>query len=213
LGVWDQRRGQLWDDVAAGKAGVNRARLLARLRILLDRVTDLSQAFRQLSLDLADLERVARAGATVEPNKVAGLRRRFAEAKGQMDGLMADVGREADGGLRQAWTDLGRQVRDDDERLTQLEQARTAEQRTRLKVDLERKADLAERTKESFQQISTRLREAEAGAERVTAQLKRDVLLDPQLKYDQANRQAKQVYEKRPAPKQPPGRQPEGQQP
>jgi hypothetical protein len=202
LGLWNQRRAQLWDDIRAGKAGVARSQQVARLHILLNRVAALNQVFHRLSLDLADLEKLARAGSPVAPARVAQLRGKFSEAKRQLDPLAVEVGHETDRELREAWTELGRQAREDDERLALLEKARTADQREHLMAELRLKPDLLQQSKESFEQIGNRLEAAEAGvAKKVTAELKHRLLLDPQLKYDQASRQAKEVYEKRAAMK------------
>src|SRR5262249_9633028 len=158
-----------------------RARQVARLRILLDRVVALNQVFHRLSLDLADLEKLARAGKPVAPDKLAPLREKFGEAKGQLAPLAADVGRETDGELREAWKELDRQVREDDERLALLAKARTADQREQLRAELQRKPDLARQSTESFEQIGARLQAVEAGAaQKVTAELKQRKLLDPQ---------------------------------
>ena len=198
LGLWNQRRAQLWHDIAASKAGVARARQVARLHILLNRVAALSQVFHRLSLDLADLEKRAWEGSQVAPENVTQLRGKFNEAKKQLGPLAVDVERETDEELREAWTELGRQAREDDERLALLEKVRTADQRKQWMAELRRKPDLLQQSKESFERIGNRLEAAEAGiAKKVTAELKQRLLLDPQLKYDQANRQAKEVYEKR----------------
>src|SRR5262249_43347644 len=85
LGVWDQRRDQMWSDITAGKAGVAHARHLARLRILLDRVSALIPVFQRISLRLADFEKPARAGHVVVPDQVAALRREYVRAKKQLD--------------------------------------------------------------------------------------------------------------------------------
>jgi hypothetical protein len=116
--------------------------------------------------------------------------------------LLAEVRREQDEALLKAWRDLDRQVNEDDNRLTQLENARTPDLRTRLQAELKR-SPLADQSANSFGQIDSSLQTAEARVTRqVAGDMKRRVLLDPQLRYDQANRQAKQVYEKNATAKQ-----------
>jgi hypothetical protein len=199
LGVWDRRREQLWDDITEGKDGVTGVRQLARLRVLRDRVVALSQVLYQLSLDLADLEMTAQAGQPVAPDKLSPLRDKLGDAKEKLVPLEADIGGETNTELREEWKKLDQQVRLDEERLARLAKARTADQREQLKAGLEREPNLARQSKELYEQIGTRMRAAEVGAaQKVTAELRQSKLLDPQLKYDQANRQAKEVF--RPGP-------------
>jgi Patatin-like phospholipase len=198
LSLWNQRREQLWSDVHAGKVGVARARRVAHLRILLSQVTALSQLLQRISLDLAELEGPARAGRQVPQDKLAKLRGQFGEANGRMDALATNVGREKDAGLSTAWKDLGRQVKEDDDRLTLLETARTAKQRAEVQSELGRKPDLAQRSQALFGQIQAGLQAAETGTVTTAmTQLQQRIMIDPQSKYDQGARQAKEVYEKR----------------
>jgi hypothetical protein len=202
LDLWHKRSAHVWQDISDSKVDAAHARRVARPRILLDRVTALSQVFQKLSSDLGDIEKPVRERGMIEQDEVAKLRERFRAAKEQQLPLVAEVGREQDEALLKAWTDLGRQVEEDDKRLTQLENARTPDLRTQLQAELKRNPRLAEQSAKSFGQIDSNLQTAEARVTRqVAGELKRRVMPDPQLRYDQANRQAKQVYEKNAAAK------------
>jgi hypothetical protein len=202
LDLWNKRSAHLWQDISDSLAGVADTRQVARLRLMLDRVTALSQLFQKLSSDIGDIEKPVRDQGTITHDEVAKLRERFRAAKGQLLTLAAEVGREKDQALLNAWRDLDRRVNEDDNRLTRLENARTPDMRTRLQAELKRSPP-ADQAANSFGQIDSSLQTAEARVTRqVAGEMNRRVLLDPQLRYDQANRQAKQVYEKNATAKQ-----------
>jgi hypothetical protein len=197
LGLWKARSVYLWQDIKESKDNVAHTRQVAQLHMLLDRVTALSGVFQKLSTDLGDLEKPIRDRGAITQDQVAKLRGQFLAAKKQIEPLAAAVGHEHDEALLKAWTDLDRQVKEDDKRLTQIENARTLDQRARLQAALKHDPMLVEQSQQSFGQIDSTLRSAERRVtQQVASQLHRRALPDPQLRYDQANRQAKQVYER-----------------
>jgi hypothetical protein len=202
LGMWEQRREQLWADLNEGKAGVARARQLAALRILLDRVDSLARDFRRLFDDLAGPVQLVREDKPVAAGTVSELRGRYSKAMEQLTSLGDDVRRQTDGELRVAWEEVNRLARQDGELLTQVVTARTAAQRAKAQAYLKGQPDLAQQSKQSMARIDASLQAVEADlARKGAAGLTRGKLLDPQRKYDQANRQVKEVYGRPPATK------------
>lgn len=197
VGMWDQQRIQMWDDISTRKKLVNRARQVARRRVLVDRLVTLDGVFEQLGRDLAELEGLGRSGEIVAPVRILRLRAQLGEAQKQLAPLIGDLDTVEDDKLRAQWTKLRQRISAVEQLLARFEDAQTPERRAQLRAKLNSDPDLGEHYQVWFKQFGTGLQEAEAAeSKQVIAELQQEKLLNRQHKYDVTNRQGKEVEKK-----------------
>jgi hypothetical protein len=192
LALWDTRREQLLADVADGKKQL----ALLRTRAIVARVAGVRDLFKKVAEELSVLERNVCSSDHAAPDAINRVRQQYDDAKKKLVAIVDTIAREADqSGLLAPWEELDDLARLAGRRLAAVEQAQDATLRSQIAEELKSSASLARRSEQGFKSMDIRLQAVQTKLDRLIGNDRKDwAALDPQMKYDQAYSQTKEVY-------------------
>jgi hypothetical protein len=194
LKLWTQRQIQLWDDLKASRVEIERRQqvltLLGRVARLSGKAKTLAAAFDKF---VASKPRTADQAAMAELSK---LRRDLDALKKQRDKVNDPIKKAEDNTLAAVSEGVKELLGECEKMVSGLEKAKNSpEDFNKVVIEYEGMGKLVK----DCAQLDPLLRKAGQNA---VDEMKGRIRFDPQIKYDQANRQQKQSFEKRATPAQ-----------